>query len=195
MDSPSKYKSTISFVDLLFNVLLGFVFLFIVAFVLINPIAKRADVDMPAQYMIVLTWPDSSDNDMDLWVMDPNGNRVGFNERESGFMNLDRDDIGTLSDIATVNGEVVEVRLNREVVTLRGIVPGTYYVTVHLYAKRDADPIEVAVEVIKLNPYSVIYSQKKIMEYFGHRENFYKFTLTESGNYYGVESTNQSAMK
>ena len=41
---PAKYKSTIGFTDLLFNLLVGFVFLFIIAFILINPITKKKDV-------------------------------------------------------------------------------------------------------------------------------------------------------
>lgn len=195
MDSPSKYKSTIAFVDLLFNILLGFVFLFVIAFILINPIAKRADIEMPAAYMIILTWPGDSENDMDLWVMDPNGNRVGFTQRESGFMNLDRDDLGTTTDLAKIDGENVIVKLNREVVSLRGIVPGTYYVTGHLYTKREDAPIQVTVEVIKVTPYEIVYKQDKFFTYFGQRENFYKFTLTKEGEYHGVESTYQSAMQ
>lgn len=195
MDSPDKYKSTLAFVDLLFNILLGFVFLFIISFILINPIAKRADIDMPAVYMIILTWPGNSNNDMDLWVMDPNGNKVGFTQREMGFMNLDRDDLGSTTDIANVNGKNVVVEINREVVSLRGIVPGTYYISGHLYTKRDDEPIKVTVEVIKVTPYEIVYKQEKTFSIFGQRKNFYKFTLTEEGDYYGVDSTDQSAMR
>ena len=36
-----QYSSSIAFNDLLFNLLVGFVFLFIVAFILINPPTKR----------------------------------------------------------------------------------------------------------------------------------------------------------
>ena len=194
MDSPNKYKNTISFVDLLFNILLGFVFLFIIAFVLINPVAKRADIEMPAQYMIVMTWPGESENDMDLWVMDPNGNRVGFTQREMGFMNLDRDDLGSTTDLAMIEGKPTVIKLNREVVTLRGIVPGDYYVTAHLYTKRENQPIPVKIEVIQLNPYRIVYSQEKVFSHFGQRLHFYKFSLSTDGGYYGVESTKQTAM-
>jgi len=195
MDSPEKYKSNLAFVDLLFNVLLGFVFLFLIAFILINPIAKKADIDMLAQYMIVMSWPGSSDNDIDMWVMDPNGNRVGFFQREIGFMNLDRDDLGSTTDLAEVDGELQKVEINREVVSLRGIVPGEYYVTVHLYTKREEEPTPVKVEVIRVTPYEIVYSQEKTLTYFGERSNFYKFSLNADGTHYGVESTEQSAMQ
>ena len=36
-----KFKSTVGFTDLLFNILVGFAFLFIVAFLLIKPEAKK----------------------------------------------------------------------------------------------------------------------------------------------------------
>ena len=195
MDSPNRYKSTISFVDLLFNVLLGFVFLFIIAFILINPIAKRANVDMPASYMIILSWPNDSNDDIDLWVMDPNGNRVGFNRRESGLMNLDRDDIGTISDSVVIDGKSVIVELNREVVSLRGNVPGTYYVTAHVYTKRDDNPVPVTVEVIRVSPYDIVYKQEKLFVHFGESKNFYQFSITEGGEYYNIGSTGQSAME
>ena len=169
MDSPNKYKNTIRFVDLLFNILLGFVFLFIIAFILINPVAKRAYIEMPAQYMIVMTWPGESENDMDLWVMDPNGNRVGFTQREMGFLNLDRDDLGTTTDLAMIEGKPTVIKLNREVVTLRGIVPGDYYVTAHLYTKREKEPTPVKIEVVQINPYRIVYTQEKMFFYFCHK--------------------------
>jgi len=44
MFDKNKYKSTIGFTDMLFNILLGFAFLFIVAFLLIKPEAKKEDL-------------------------------------------------------------------------------------------------------------------------------------------------------
>ena len=45
MFDKEKYKSTIGFTDMLFNVLVGFAFLFIVAFLLIKPEAKKEDFE------------------------------------------------------------------------------------------------------------------------------------------------------
>jgi len=194
MDSPDKYKSTLAFVDLLFNILLGFVFLFIVAFMLINPVAKRADVELPALYMITMTWPDDNITDVDLWVEDPANNTVFFMYREQGLMNLDRDDLGTVNDVIEINGEKIEVKLNREVVTIRGIVPGRYLVSAHLYSLRDSatEEFPVTVEVVKLNPYQVVYKQTKTVSQQGQILDFYQFTIYEDGSFgeimEGVES-------
>ena len=60
MDSDSKYKSTLAFTDLLFNVLIGFAFLFIIAFILINPVNKRADIKSKAEFMVIMDWDPNS---------------------------------------------------------------------------------------------------------------------------------------
>jgi hypothetical protein len=41
MFDRNKYNSSIGFTDVLFNILVGFAFLFIVAFLLIKPEAKK----------------------------------------------------------------------------------------------------------------------------------------------------------
>jgi len=49
-----KYKSTIGFTDLLFNILVGFAFLFIIAFLLIKPEAKKHDFERRAEFVVVM---------------------------------------------------------------------------------------------------------------------------------------------
>jgi len=198
MESPERYKSTLAFVDLLFNVLLGFVFLFIVAFILINPIAKQADVKVPAEFMIVMTWPDDDHNDIDLWVADPLGNYVYFARRESGFLNLDRDDLGSTTDMVIVDGKEVRVGINREVVTIRGIISGRYLVSAHYYGDRGVaaiGPIPVTVEVIKLNPYKIVYRQDLILQDVGQVKNFYQFSLSHSGSVTNISASTESAVR
>ena len=58
-----------SYNDLLFNVLVGFVLLFILAFMLINPITKKAEIPKKAEIMVMLEWEDKSKDDIDLWVV------------------------------------------------------------------------------------------------------------------------------
>ena len=91
MYSKDRYKSTIAFVDLLFNILVGFVFLFLVAFLMINPVAKKADIEKKAEFLITLSWPNDSPQDIDLWVMDPHKNKVGFASKEKGLVHLERE--------------------------------------------------------------------------------------------------------
>ncbi len=67
----------VGFTDLLFNALLGFVVMFVLAFLLINPIAKSGAIDPKAEFLITLTWPDGRREDVDLYVEDPAG-RAGL---------------------------------------------------------------------------------------------------------------------
>jgi hypothetical protein len=185
MSSADKYNSNLAFVDLLFNVLIGFVFLFIIAFLMINPVAKKADIVIPAEIIITMTWPDELDVDMDIWVKDPANNTVGYRRTNAGIMNLDRDDVGKRFDNIELNGELVQLLINREVVTLRGLLPGEYRVSVHLYGMPNSpakEPIPVSIEVQKINPFSVIYKQTQEFYSEGQIKNYYKFTVDANGN-------------
>ena len=134
MQSHDKYKSTIGFIDILFNILVGFAFLFIVAFLLIKPEAKREDFDRKAEFIVVMEWDKERQDDIDLYVQDPSNTIVHFRNARANFMHLDKDDLGKRNDTIMVNGVEKIVKINREVVTIRGIVPGEYIVNVHYYS-------------------------------------------------------------
>ena len=70
------YGGRTAFIDLLFNVLIGFVFMFILAFLLINPISKKKDIEEKAEYVITMTWPKHLDDDLDLWLETPDNKIV-----------------------------------------------------------------------------------------------------------------------
>lgn len=142
----------VGFTDLLFNALLGFVVMFVLSFLLINPIAKTGAVDPKAEFLITLAWPDGRRDDVDLYVEDPTGNLVWFREREAGLMHLDRDDLGQRNDVVEVGGRKIQNPLNQETVSIRGILPGEYVVNVHLYRAVEAGPVPATVKVEKLNP-------------------------------------------
>lgn len=141
------------FYDMLFNILIAFVFCFIVALLAMNPKAKKAgDVPAKAEFIITLTWPDLDPNDIDCWVEDPSGNTVWFRQREAGLMHLDRDDRGLVGDTMLINGHEVINPLNQEVVTIRGFAAGEYTVNAFYYESRNQLPVEVTVSVVKVNP-------------------------------------------
>jgi len=142
----------VAFTDLLFNALLGFVVMFMLAFLLINPIAKSGSIDPKAEFLITLTWPDGRAEDVDLYVEDPAGDLVWFRNREAGLMHLDRDDLGRRNDVVEIAGRLVVNPINQETVSIRGIVPGEYVVNLHLYRALDNQPVPATVKVEKLNP-------------------------------------------
>ena len=83
------------FTDVLFNALLGFAFMFSVAFIMIRPEITEGKVNPKAEFLITAQWPDNHPDDIDLIVEDGTGNLVWFDTREAGLMHLDRDDRGS----------------------------------------------------------------------------------------------------
>ena len=215
MDSP-RFKSTIGFIDLLFNILLGFAFLFIIAFLLIKPEAKKEDFERRAEFVVVLEWNHDMPDDIDLYVQDPTGNIVSFRTPIKNFMHLDKDDLGYANDVVyNANGTVTKVNINREVVTIRGIIPGEYIINVHHYSTRQAEAalstlsgerrgdseiisaarhgegkpigkkLTVKVELHKVNPYTILWVGEKPFDHRGQEETFVRFTVDQQGNLIG----------
>lgn len=191
-----KYHSNLSFNDLLFNVLLGFVVLFIVAFLLINPPTKKEDVPFKAEFLIIVEWPEETYHDVDTWVRDPAMRLAGFQNKETGILHLDRDDLGGSNDRVKINGKEVLIKLNREVVTIRGIVPGDYYVSIHLYRKsslpeENDGPVPVTVTFMDVNPYQEIYIIQDKLNAQGDELILPGVTVDEKGNVSAVFKHNE----
>ena len=142
----------VGFTDLLFNALLGFVVMFVLAFLMINPVARTGAVDAKAEFLVTLSWPDGRSEDVDLYVEDPAGNLVWFRQREAGLMHLDRDDLGRSNDVIRVAGREIVHPLNQEIVSIRGVLPGEFVVNVHLYREHGGGAVPATVKVEKLNP-------------------------------------------
>lgn len=181
MDSPEKYKSNLTFIDLLFNILVGFVFLFIIAFILINPKAKQGDIKSPAEFLITLEWPPNLNEDLDLWVQSPDNHKVGFRMKDAGIMNLDRDDLGIDNDTTVIDGKMIVVPINREVISVRGKLPGIYHVNVHYYRKLKDITIPATISVIKVNPYIVVYTQTLEFTVEGQIKSYHSFLVDDNG--------------
>ena len=177
-----RYHTNLPFLDLLFNILIGFVFLFIVSFLLINPIAKRADIEVKAEFLITVMWPDDLEDDVDTYVEDPVGNLVWFRSREPGLMHLDRDDLGKRNDEVTTAAGTILFPENREIVTLRGIVPGEYVVNVHMYFKVGEEPVPVTIQIDKINPYSVVLRETIELKNKGDEVTVARFSVKSNGD-------------
>jgi hypothetical protein len=182
----NRFKSSTGFQDMIFNMLLSFVFLFVVALLLINPITKKSDAPKKAEYLISISWADESYADLDLWVRSPSGAVVSFTGKSAGFMHLERDDLGRIND--TVDG--VELLSNEETVTLRGIEVGEYEVMLHPYLVRRKEPDnEVVVRLIRINPYGIKYESVVTFEKQGQHVSLFRFTLDKNGDLVDVNNT------
>tara|TARA_R110002110_G_C13470269_1_gene720460 strand:- start:48115 stop:48708 length:594 start_codon:yes stop_codon:yes gene_type:complete len=175
------------FTDLLFNALLGFTFLFLVAIMFMNPEAKSGIIDPKAEYILTITWEDNSPDDVDVWVEDPEGQILWFRTPEAGLLHLDRDDRGLVNDTITIAGEEVQNPLNQEVVTLRGVVKGEYIVNLHYYASETGTPVDVNVRLVKVNPkLEVIYYGTVNLEKRGDEKTAVRFKIGHDGDVYGI---------
>ena len=181
-----QYHTNLPFVDLLFNVLIGFVFLFIVSFLLINPIAKRADIEVKAEFLITVMWPDDLEDDVDTYVEDPVGNLVWFRSREPGLMHLDRDDLGKRNDEVTTAAGTILFPENREIVTLRGVIPGEYIINIHMYFKVGQEPVPVTIQIDKINPYSVVLRETIELKNKGDEVTVARFSVKSNGDVINV---------
>lgn len=177
------------FTDLLFNTLIGFLLLFFIAILFLNPEEKTADVELDAEYIVTVTWPDNSPDDIDTWIEDPQGNITWFRNRNQGLVHLDRDDRGMLNDTLTVAGKVIENPLNQEVVALRGIIAGEYTVNVHYFESTTKAPVDVKVRVARVNPvYEIIYYGTVTLQERGEEKTAVRFTLTGGGGVLNVNT-------
>ena len=140
------------FTDLLFNALLGFAFMFAIAFMLINSSEETGNIRSNAEILISVQWPDDHPDDVDAIVEDPQGSLVWYHNRDSGLMHLDRDDRGNLADNLNINGEVVSNPINQETITVRGLQSGEYIINLLHYKSNFKEPLPVTVKVEKLNP-------------------------------------------
>ncbi len=175
------------FTDLLFNALLGFTFLFLVAIMFMNPDAKSGIIDPKAEYILTITWEDNSPDDIDTWVEDPEGQVIWFRAPAQGLLHLDRDDRGLLNDTISINGDTVQNPLNQEVVTIRGVVKGEYVVNLHYYASETQKAVDVNVRLVKVNPaLEVIYYGTVNMEKAGDEKTVLRFKIGGDGKIYGI---------
>ena len=210
MFDKNKYKSTIGFTDMLFNILVGFAFLFIIAFILIKPEAKKQDFERKAEFVVVLEWDHDQPDDIDLYVRDPTNSTVHFRLPTANFMYLDKDDLGYANDIVkNIDGTITKVNINREVVTIRGIIPGEYIINAHYYSARkwtgqtlatnmggggvyevrkgkpSGKQLTVKIELHKVDPYKIWWIGEKTFTRRGQEETFVRFTIDSDGKQVG----------
>ena len=133
----SHFKSNGSMLDLFLLLAMSFAVLFVIAFILIKPVdPKQKDIDLEEHLLIKLEWDDNANIDLDLWVLNPNGKRVSYRSKDAGGMILERDDLGDGNDWLMVDGERKVIHDNTEVVRMKRLVDGEYYVSVHYYSNK-----------------------------------------------------------
>lgn len=165
-----RYNSNPTFLDFIQITALGFITLFLIAFMLINPIAETGKIDPKTEFMATIEWDENITHDIDIWMKGPDGTVVGYQRKDGRYIVLDRDDLGGANDTFVVNGVSTTVKRNLETVTINTILPGEYVINVHYFGggmERDAqnrpyfdkEPVDVRVEFMDVNPFKVLYSE------------------------------------
>lgn len=177
-----SYNTSLSFLDLLFNTLLCFAALFVISFVLMNPVSNDGTIDVYADFLITVSWPEDMTDDIDVYIQDPMGEIVYFGNKEGSLMHLDRDDLGGRNDLVETDFGTIEYAENREIVTIRKVIQGEYIVNLHVYSKRSDDPVPVIVQIDKINPFSTVYLDTTDLTSSGEEITVCRLTTNADGD-------------
>lgn len=199
----------VAFTDTIFNLLLGVTLMFFLALILMNPITEDKNVELKAEFIITMEWPENINSDIDLWVLDPNNQATGYPSKEHGPTVLERDDLGNNTDAwrHDSTGKVYRIEENKEIITVRAVFPGEWVVNVFYYqAKRPINskpptgvkqgqltpippvppgsiPVEVTVTLTKINPkYKIVAKETIILNKQGEERTMIRFSVDDNGN-------------
>jgi len=179
LDHLEDDASNTVFRDVIFLALAGFVAMVLLLLPHLNPPATANEgTPAPGNVIVELSWPETVDADVDLWVQAPGDVPVGYSNKGGLLFNLLRDDLGGQSDVTNVNYEVSYSR---------GIAAGEYIVNVHLYRDMSGQlplPVTVAVSVKKSAKVAAkrILHTKLLLRHQGQELTAFRFELGEKGN-------------
>jgi hypothetical protein len=127
--------------------------------------------------MVEMSWSESQDSDIDLWVQAPGDVPVGYSNKSGKIFNLLRDDLGNQSEITAGNTEFS---------FSRGSPQGRYTVNVHLYRNISADlPIRVSVRVLRQGTdgsFSELFTRRVDLLHIGQELTVIRWKMDGEGN-------------
>lgn len=189
-----KFDYTQAAADLHLNLIIGFVSLFILCFILINPVAKTGKIDPVTQIMVTMRWDDNSRTDIDLWVKAPT-KTVGYTNKDGSYLILERDDLGITTDRYIIDGKEHTVKRNIETITINDIVPGEYVINIHFYGPSVSKDIEkVHVELLDLHPFSIVFAADTKVSY-NEETTIVTFVVNDLGNIVDMRTDLQMSIK
>ena len=157
--------------------------LLLIALCLIKPETNKKEIELKAEYMITMEWPNESRDDVDLLVKTPMNEFVYYGNRDVKSVSLDRDDRGTLNDTITLeDGTKVIIKENWEHITIRKAIKGEYVVNVLMFYKIDVGVTPIKIKIEKLNPYRLIYSTTIDLSRAREEKTVLRFTIDDNNN-------------
>ncbi len=180
MNFKKEYGCNLSFLDMLFNFLLLFMALFMLAFTQIRIDNSKKNTESKAEFLITVTWDKTKTDDVDVYTEDPFNHLVFFSRKEDGLMGIDRDDLGSANDhLFLPDGSIIKYNENREVVTIRQALDGEYVVSVHLYKRDSVEGVPVTVTIDKINPFKVCLQKTVTLREAGEEIMITRFTIKD----------------
>ncbi len=206
-----RLNSTI-WIDVLLNVLCGFAGILFLIYLLIHEPTETKKIDSVAEVIITADWPNEIGNDMDLWLLMPNDQAVGYSQKQVSEVSLERDDLGN-REWTTVDGKLVKRHVNHETLFLRGLREGQYVVNIHYYSDRALDKcsegapqctpaydpekpktptvVPVRVQIVRVLPsYKLIHSVEVILNREGLEKTAFRFFVNFDGEITHVSNDN-----
>lgn len=142
-------------------------------------------IDTQGLYAVTAAWANGSNDDVDLYVRDPQGDICYFGQSSVGLMHLEQDDLGTGVTGTQVlpDGRTIISSSNIERTVITGISPGEYTVNVHMYTKNDPGPTTVTVQVWALRGSDHVLLQRTVvLARTGDERTVWRFHLSPNGS-------------
>ena len=174
----NKYANLLSFIDLLFNLMLGFAAMFLLSLAMISAKQDKIEnIKKDVAYYIRIEWQGDLDTDIDMWLQDPSGDMIGYRDKQRNHMYLERDNLGNdynLKEPGHINEEVISV--------LKG-QSGWYTLNLHWFDRRmDSRLPEVKWQIIKMKPsMENIASGSTILKFKGQELTAIRFKMNKDG--------------
>jgi hypothetical protein len=199
---PERYKSYLAYIDVLGVFLTAFIFFFIQSLINQKTAEAKAGMEMKAEFVVEATWPNKAFDDIDMHMLLPNGKRVFYSGKDKGFAVLERDDLGALGDVLDMpDGSKKLIEINKEIITVRAIVPGRYVVNLYVYRARDEEkglhpevklPYEAEVSLTKINPRIEERVRSKVtLTEQGQQVTAFSFTVMPNGEITEIDTHEQ----
>jgi hypothetical protein len=144
-----------------------------------DPKHRPPRIDTYGVYAVTVAWAQASNDDVDTYVQDAQGEIAYFTKPDAGLMHLEHDDLGRANDS---EGAVV-VNHNGERVILRGEVPGEYVVNVDMYEKNDPGSTRVEVSLYRLRGEDALVMHRSVtLRRVREEQTAFRFTLNAAGD-------------
>lgn len=180
-------------IDLLFNLLLSFVVLFFLSFILINETETKSNTVNDNNILITMKW--ETNNDVDLWLLLPDGRKVGYPSRDKPPAHLDVDVVRWRTYSKNGNNlthdnpgeenleDVYIIKSNEEIITIRDVLTGEYIVNCFYYDRNGYfNPIDVEITIQDIKNNKMIYAAQKQLSLQNEELFFVRFFVKEGLN-------------